>query len=141
MSVYIGLTHIALTASDLDASARFYGAFANMSVVHDRVDQETGIRVMWLSDRTRPFVVVLMESENPTPILGPFAHLGVGCASREAVDQVAEKAEAAGVLFKAPSDYGYPVGYLAMLKDPDGHMLEISYGQEIGLAVDEGGTA
>lgn len=141
MSVDVGLTHIALTASDLDASARFYGDFANMSVVHDRVDEETGIRVMWLSDRTRPFVVVLMESENPTPILGPFAHLGVGCASREEVDRVAGKAKAAGVLFKAPSDYGYPVGYLAMLKDPDGHMLELSHGQEIGLAVDEGGGA
>lgn len=141
MSVDVGLTHIALTASDLEASAEFYGAFANMCVVHDRVDKETGIRVMWLSDRTRPFVVVLMESENPTPILGPFAHLGVGCASREEVDQIAEQGRTAGVLFKAPSDYGYPVGYLAMLKDPDGHMLEISHGQEIGLAVDEGGSA
>ena len=139
MSVDIGFTHIALTASDLDASARFYADYANMSVVHDRVDAETGVRVIWLSDRTRPFVVVLMESAEPTPILGPFAHLGVGCGSRAAVDRLAEQARAAGVLHQAPSDYGYPVGYLAMLKDPDGHLLELSHGQEIGLTVQDAG--
>ena len=49
MSVDVGFTHIALTASDLDASARFYADFANMSVVHDRIDTDVGIRVMWLS--------------------------------------------------------------------------------------------
>lgn len=137
MSIDIGLTHIALTASDLDASARFYADYANMSIVHDRVDQETGVRVVWLSDKTRPFVVVLMESDAPTPILGPFAHLGVGCASAAEVDRLAAKAKSAGCLKQAPSDYGYPVGYLAMLRDPDGHMLELAFGQEVGLTVDE----
>ena len=35
-----------------------------------------------------------------------------------------------------PNDYGPPVGYWAYIVDPDGHNLEISYGQEVGLAVD-----
>jgi hypothetical protein len=28
-----------------------------------------------------------------------------------------------------------PVGYWALLRDPDGHALELSYGQEVGLTV------
>jgi hypothetical protein len=28
------------------------------------------------------------------------------------------------------------VGYWAFLRDPDGHTLEIAYGQELGLAVE-----
>jgi catechol 2,3-dioxygenase-like lactoylglutathione lyase family enzyme len=136
MSVDIGLTHIALTAKDLDASIRFYAAYANMSVVHERTEEATGIRVVWLSDRTRPFVIVLVSSEQPTPILGPFAHLGVGCASREEVDRLAAKARKEGVLAKEPADYGYPVGYFIFVSDPDGHMLELSYGQEVGLTVE-----
>ncbi len=136
MSVDIGLTHIALKASDLDASIRFYAEYANMSVVHMR-EEDTGVRVAWLSDKTRPFVIVLMESDDVATVLAPFSHLGVGCASREEVDRYADKARAGGILAQEPSDYGYPVGYLAMFRDPDGHMLELSHGQEVGLKVDE----
>jgi hypothetical protein len=35
-----------------------------------------------------------------------------------------------------PTDSGYPVGYWALLSDPDGHTLELSYGQEVGLTVE-----
>ena len=40
-------------------------------------------KVAWLSDRTRPFAPVLVQSDDPadTP-LGPFGHLGVACATR-----------------------------------------------------------
>ncbi len=136
MSIDIGLTHVALKSSDLDASIRFYADYANMEVVHLR-EEDTGVRVAWLSDRTRPFVIVLLESEEVTTVLAPFSHLGVGCASRTEIDRYADKARVEGVLAQEPSDYGYPVGYLAMIRDPDGHMLELSHGQEVGLAVDE----
>jgi predicted enzyme related to lactoylglutathione lyase len=36
-----------------------------------------------------------------------------------------------------PIDSGPPVGYWAYIADPDGHNLEISYGQEVGLTVDQ----
>jgi hypothetical protein len=35
-----------------------------------------------------------------------------------------------------PIDAGDPVGYVAHIADPDGHSLELSYGQEVGLAVE-----
>ena len=131
----IGLTHVALAASNLDESINFYSRYAKMEIVHERTDEPTGVRVVWLSDNTRPFVLVLVESENPAPILTPFAHLGVGCASKEEVDVLCSQAREEGVLAKDPVDSGYPIGYWAFLSDPDGHTLELSYGQEIGLTV------
>ena len=67
--------------------------------------------------------------------LRPWAHLGVGCASREEVDRLCAEARAEGRLLTEPVDSGYPVGYWALLSDPDGHTLELSYGQEVGLTV------
>jgi predicted lactoylglutathione lyase len=64
-------------------------------------------------------------------------HLGVGCPSREIIDTLCAKAQQAGVLLQEPQDSGYPIGYWAFLRDPDGHALELSYGQEIGLTVEQ----
>ena len=64
----VGLTHIALTSKNIDASVQFYGEYANS-------------------------------------------------------------------LVREPVDSGYPAGYWAFIKDPGRHNLELSYGQEVGLAV------
>ncbi|MBX3470037.1 MAG: VOC family protein [Planctomycetes bacterium] len=131
----LGLTHVALTARDVDASAAFYGRYAAMKVVHAR-GEAPGRRVVWLSDATRPFVIVLIESHDVTARLDGIAHLGVGCASREEVDRLAEQARAEGRLRLGPLDEGPPVGYYALIADPDGHNLEVSFGQEVGLTVE-----
>lgn len=133
--VDLGLTHIALPVSDVDRSIEFYSTYARMEVVHRRVDAETGVSVVWLSDRTRPFAIVLIEARSVSPVLSPFAHLGVGCESREEIDNLCERAQKEGILIEKPKDSGYPIGYWAFLRDPDGHTLELSYGQEIGLTV------
>lgn len=132
----VGATHVALTVTDLDASVAFYARFAAMQVVHQRKDPN-GTRVAWISDCTRPFVLVLIQTERVDFRLGGFCHIGVGCASREEVDRLCEKARADDCLAFGPIDSGYPVGYWAFLRDPDGHQLEISYGQEVGLAVEK----
>ena len=36
---------------------------------------------------------------------------------------------------RAPTDLGEPIGYVAPIADPDGNSLELSFGQEVGLAV------
>jgi len=132
----VGLTHIALPVKDVEQSISFYATYAEMQVVHRRVDAETGVEVVWLCDRTRPFVLVLIQTDTVHPVLAPLAHLGVGCKSREAMDHLCAKAEQEGVLLHAPKDSGYPIGYWAFLRDPNGHTLELSYGQEIGLTVE-----
>ncbi len=133
----IGLTHIALPVTDVERSIKFYSSYAEMNVVHRRVDQDSGVTVVWLSDRTRPFVVVLIQTDSVNSVLSPpYAHLGVGCRSLEDIDARCEQAQQENVLVKPPQDSGYPIGYWAYLRDPDGHTLELSYGQEIGLAVE-----
>ena len=129
----VGATHIALTVSDLDASIAFYARYAAMKVVHQRKDTT---RVAWISDLTRPFVLVLIEAPRVDFRLAGFNHLGVGCASRDEVDRLCADAREAGCLALGPIDSGYPVGYWAFLRDPDGHQLEISFGQEVGMTVD-----
>jgi catechol 2,3-dioxygenase-like lactoylglutathione lyase family enzyme len=127
----VGLTHVALPVRSLEAGIAFYERYAAMQVVHRRPD------VVWLSDRTRPFVIVLIETPEVEHPLLPLAHLGVGCRSRDEVDRLCDRAREEGCLVNEPLDYGPPVGYWAFLRDPDGHTLEISYGQEVALTVDE----
>jgi len=133
--VDVGFTHIALPVSNVEQSTQFYATYADMQVVHRRVDVETGVAVVWLTDKTRPFVIVLIQTASVHPVLSPLAHLGVACRSRESMDLLCDKARQAGVLIDEPKDSGYPVGYWAFLRDPDGHTLELSYGQEIGLTL------
>jgi catechol 2,3-dioxygenase-like lactoylglutathione lyase family enzyme len=133
----IGLTHIALPVSNIQQSIEFYATYAAMQVIHQRIDQETGVEVVWLSDRTRPFAIVLIQKESVNPVLSPIAHLGVGCQSREQMDRLCDQAREAGILLEEPKDSGYPIGYWAFLRDPDGHTLELSYGQEVGLTVEK----
>jgi catechol 2,3-dioxygenase-like lactoylglutathione lyase family enzyme len=131
----LGLTHVALPVSNLGVSIAFYEQYARMQVVHRRKDAETGVNVAWISDRIRPFVIVLIETPKVDNPLLPFAHLGVGCASRDEVDRLCEQARSEGRLLSGPTDSGYPIGYWAFIADPDGHTLEVSFGQEVALTV------
>jgi len=133
----LGLTHVALPVRDVDASIAFYAQYARMQVVHRRTDHISGSDVAWISDRTRPFAIVLVRTRKVDSPLLPLAHLGVACASRDDVDRLCGQAHAEGYLRLAPREAGYPVGYSALLADPDGHTLELSYGQEVALAVAE----
>lgn len=120
---------MALPAQDLAESIAFYERYARMQVVHRRDG------VVWLSDGTRPFVVVLLESASVPHPLRPAAHLGVACASRDEVDRLCALARAEDRLVAGPEDAGPPVGYWAFLRDPSGHTLELSHGQDVDGAV------
>jgi len=66
----IGLTHIALQVTDLQNSCEFYSKYAAMEIVHERPG------VIWISDKTRPFVIVLFESKTVEIIaLGQSIHV------------------------------------------------------------------
>jgi catechol 2,3-dioxygenase-like lactoylglutathione lyase family enzyme len=132
----LGLTHVALPVCRLEESLAFYAKYARMAVVHRRTDS-SGAGIAWVSDKTRPFVLVLLEEPIVEHPLVPSAHLGVGCESRAEVDRLCAMARAEGRLVVGPSDSGYPVGYWALIRDPDGHTLEIAYGQDVGLTVEQ----
>jgi catechol 2,3-dioxygenase-like lactoylglutathione lyase family enzyme len=136
----LGLTHVALPVTDVDTSVDFYRRYADMDVVHHRHDGDTDTIVVWLSDRTRPFVIVLIQQAVVSHSLGGFAHLGVGCESRAEVDRRCARAREEGRDVFGPTDSGEPVGYWAIIADPDGHNLELSHGQEVGFTVAQAGT-
>ena len=142
-----GLTHVAYLVGDLDQSIAFYSKYARMEVVHSRSDSP-GSRVAWISDRTRPFVLVLIEVPTKLParrliartlarLMPSFSHIGVACASRDEVDELCSEAKREGVLQKAPMELPMPVGYFGLINDPDGHTLELSVGQEVEFSVRE----
>jgi hypothetical protein len=107
-----------------------------MRVVHRRADPG-GNAVAWVSDLTRPFVVVLIEVDRvDRPLGGVYGHVGRGVGERADVDRLCADARAEGREVFGPLDSGPPVGYWAYIVDPDGHNLELSYGQEVGLTVD-----
>lgn len=133
--VDLGLTHVALPVSDVDRSIAFYEKYADMHVVHRRHD---GADVAWISDRTRSFVLVLIGSGTGAGGHRFSGHLGVGCTSVEEVDRRAAAAEAEGILHRRPEQAGYPVGYWCLVRDPDGYLLELTYGQEVALTVEHG---
>ena len=125
----IGLTHVALAVTNLERSLAFYARYAAMEIIHRREG------AAWISDRTRAFAIVLIEGDDVGAPLGPFSHLGVACATRQEVDRRCANARAEGCLRREPVQSDGPAGYWAFLDDPDGHTLELTYGQEVDRAV------
>ena len=126
------LTHVALFVRDTAATVGFYQRFAGLHIVHQRVDD--GVRVVWLSEQTQDpeFVIVAITLAPGASSVPPqMAHLGYDVASRAAVDDIAARAAAEGVLVHGPADAGPIVGYFCMLRDPDGNLVEFSHGQPI----------
>ena len=120
-------THLALHVRDLEACIGFYRDYCGMNLVHERED--AGTRVVWLAEpgKEKDLIIVLLPGgpgrDQPE---GDFSHFGFALESREAVDAIAARAEAAGCLAWAPRQEPYPVGYYCGLKDPDGNFVEFS---------------
>jgi lactoylglutathione lyase len=142
------LTHIALPVRNLDDHLVFYEKYTTLETIHERVDDETGLRTVWIAnqeDRTAEaarFVIVLIEGKLPTAITGDIkeeygflrsiAHLGISLDSREDVDRVAEMAKEEGILVLGPMYRNPVVGYICLVRDPDGNNVEFSVEQVLG---------
>ena len=132
----IGFTHVALPVTNLQASVSFYERFTDLRVVHRRAQASDVPReIAWLSDLMRPFVLVLAEESSVAHPLGPFAHLGFACSSAQEVDRLCALGRTEGFLQAEPRDTRGPAGYLGVLLDPDGHTVELTFGQETGVAI------
>lgn len=128
------ITHIALHVQDVEACIAFYARHCNMRVVHERPGKG-GERIVWIAEpgRERDFIIVLLPG-GPGYVRrdGDASHLGFAVASREAVDAIAELGRAEGCLLLEPRQDAYPAGYYCGLIDPEGHIVEFSYGQPLG---------
>ena len=126
------LTHLALPCNDLDATIKWYEQYTPLRKTHHRQDSEGA--VAWLSPQESGIVLVFIqkkETSEPIPVLSPLAHLGIAVDSTEEVDQIATRGENEGCLAWEPRQELDPVGYICALSDPDGNLVEFSYGQEI----------
>ena len=91
--------------------------------------------VAWLAENDTTVGLVMVQtfeardSGQPQTILSPFAHLGFDVDTPAAVDATAEAGRSSGCLHWEPADHPPPVGYLCALTDPDGNVVEFSFGQ------------
>jgi lactoylglutathione lyase len=133
-------THVALRVADIDASIRWYTEFTPLRLL-DRHQDDLGFGA-WLGhddSAERPFILVLAQflpatdpfAEYPQEVLAPFAHLGIELPTHEAVDDVAARGDAGGCLAMPAREMPPPIGYVCMLRDPDGNMVEFSYDQGV----------
>ena len=126
------LTHLALPCHDLEATIRWYEKYTPLRKTHHRQDSEGA--VAWLSSQESEIVLVFIQKNDtsePIAVLTPLAHLGIALDSTDQVDQVAARGESDGCLAWEPRQESDPVGYICALSDPDGNLVEFSYGQEI----------
>lgn len=123
-------THITFTVSDFDRSIAFYKNVCEMDVVRDRRGE--GGSTVWLGPKSNsnalpPFVFVIEQGE----VKDRLDHLAFQCDTREEVAEKAAMGAKMGALHEGPIDHGGSVGYYALLRDPDGHLVEFTHGQPI----------
>lgn len=122
-------SHVVLKVSDLDRSIAFYRRFCGLEIVRD--GRPRG-HTVWLAPPGKgpghpAFVLVLYLTE----IDCRLDHLGFECDSREEVDAVAAEGRELGILAQPAVDVGGDLGYLTMIRDPDGHVVEFTHGQPL----------
>jgi len=141
-------THIALPVRSLDDTMAFYDKYTTLENIHERQDPETNMRSVWLAnpgDKTEQaarFVLVLIEGSLPKQITGDIkeeygfltsiSHLGISLNTRDEVDQIAAMADEEGILVLGPMYRNDVVGYICLIKDPDGNNIEFSVEQILG---------
>jgi lactoylglutathione lyase len=123
-------THITITVAEFERSIEFYSSVCGLQIVRDR--RREGGGTVWLGYRPETpedptFVLVLMQGE----VTDRLDHFGFQCDSRNEVDRIAGEAGARGILTHAPTDSGGSVGYWTIIRDPDGHMVEFTFGQPL----------
>ena len=106
------------------------------------------MRSVWLAnpgDKTEQaarFVLVLIEGSLPKQITGDIeeeygfltsiSHIGISLSTRDEVDQIAAMADEEGILVLGPIYRNDVVGYICMIRDPDGNNVEFSVEQILG---------
>lgn len=133
-------THIALRVGDIGASIEWYARYTPLELL-DRRQDEMGFGA-WLGQSDspdKPFILVLAQflpgsdpfQAYPQEVLAPFAHFGVELPERADIDAIAARGADDGCLAMPPRDMPDPIGYVCMLRDPDGNMVEFSYDQGV----------
>lgn len=130
-------THIALPSHDIDASIDWYTRYTPLELL-DRREDADGMNA-WLGHSDQPdtpFILVLVhffrdKDKGPSPIMAPFAHIGIEVPERADVDRIAAQAKEEGCLHWDAQDMPPPIGYICAILDPDHNVIEISHNQGV----------
>lgn len=134
------LTHLALHVADLDACLAFYRDYCGLTLVHERGEARAGNRTVWLAEPGRETELVLVFISGGPGHVQPandYSHTGFALETQAAVDAIAAKAERAGCLAWPARSEAWPVGYYCGVRDPDGRIVEFSFGQPLGPGASE----
>ncbi len=134
----IKMTHIALHVKDIQKSLDFYSRYCGLKVVHDRA--ENSKRVLWMGEegKEKDFILVFIAGGKTVQQNGDdYSHFGFALSSKQEVDEIASRAKKEGILFWETREEPFPVGYYCGVLDPDGKIIEFSFGQPLGNLVSE----
>jgi len=131
---------VALRVADIQATIDWYTEFTPLQLL-DRREDDDGYGA-WLghADSSEfPFILVLAQffpdrdPFAPAPIakLAPFNHFGIELPNEHDIDDMAARGAAAGCLGMPATLMPAPIGYICMLNDPDGNLVEFSYDQGV----------
>jgi catechol 2,3-dioxygenase-like lactoylglutathione lyase family enzyme len=123
-------THITINCSDIDVSVEFYKSFCGLQIVRDR--RSEGRHNVWLGPAPGPgedptFILVIIQDE----VKARVDHFGFQCESRAELDRIAAIAREQNILVEPPTDIGGVVGSFTTVRDPDGHVVEFTFGQPL----------
>lgn len=133
-------THLALRVADIDATIAWYLEHTPLELLERREDDDGYGAWLGHPDNTdHPFILVLAQffpdkdPFAPAPIakLAPFNHFGIELPNKEDVDAMGARGEAEGCLAFSARMMPAPIGYICMLSDPDGNLVEYSYDQGV----------
>ena len=127
----LSITHIALHVEELESCIEFYQGFCELEIVHRRES------AAWLTNEAlkNKFVIVLIKDgkKNKQKFKKDFSHIGIAVDSLEELLKKVEEGKKLGCYAFGPFKEDYPTGDIAGFLDPNGNLVELSYGQPIGL--------
>ena len=124
------IAHVALWTRDLDAIAGFWSTFfgAEVGEVYES-RRRPGFRSRFLTLGAGPTIEIMegpwVAPGDPKEERTGLAHVALSLGSEQAVDAMAARAEAQGLLVAKPRWTGDGF-YEAVLRDPDGNLIEIT---------------
>ena len=127
-------THWALHVQDIQQSVKFYREFCGLEIVQEH-GKGPNDHAIWMTEAGRKgdyVIVLLLGGLVNKQAKNDLTHFGFAVSNRDEVDRLAEKGKLSGCLAWEPKEFPFPVGYRCAVYDPDGYIVEFSYGQPLG---------
>lgn len=134
MITFAGVSHVALTVTDLDVSVRFYTEVLDFVAVMD-----VGYGRICMHPQTG-FMIGLLRHEGAqggrfTELTTGLDHLGLTAATRAELEEWERRFDAHGVTYTPIRDMEF--GYHLNFRDPDNIALELSAPNDLMLAAQQ----